>query len=45
MLLVLDAVEKQYAPETQTKSSEGPTTITNSARPDSAVKKDSGKNK
>ncbi len=45
MLLVLDAVEKQYAPQTQTKSTEGPTTITNTAKPDSSVKKDSGKNK
>ncbi len=46
LLLVLDAVEKKYAPQTQAKSpAEGPTTITNSAKPDSAGKPDSQKNK
>ncbi|MEO7923813.1 MAG: DUF2723 domain-containing protein [Chitinophagaceae bacterium] len=45
MLLVLEAVEKHYAPQTQAKpATEGPTTITNSAKPDS-TKPDSSKNR
>jgi|CXWL01.1.fsa_nt_gi hypothetical protein len=44
MLQVLDQVEKKYAPEVQVKTTiETPTTITNTAKPDSAVKTDSGK--
>jgi Protein of unknown function (DUF2723) len=45
MLQVLDAVEKKYAPQVQTKeNTEGPAIITNPARPsDSINKKDSGK--
>jgi len=43
MLQVLDLVEKRYAPEVQAKTNaEGPTTITNTAKPDSAVKPDTG---
>jgi hypothetical protein len=43
MLVVLSEIEKKYAPETQQKTpTEGPTTIQNSAKPDSAAKKDSG---
>lgn len=46
MLMVLDAIEKEYAPQTQTKTTtEGPTTITNTANPDSLNKKDSVKPK
>jgi len=43
MLQVLDAIEKKYAPQVQAKpATEGPTTITNTAKPDSVVKPDSG---
>lgn len=42
MLMVLDAIEKKYAPQPQVKApTEGPTTITNSAKPDSAKATDS----
>jgi len=44
MIEVLNAVEAKYAPQTQIKpTTEGPTTITNSANPDSIKGKDSGK--
>jgi hypothetical protein len=45
MLLVLDAIEKKYAPQLQPKTnvSEGNSTITNSVKPDSAKNKDSVK--
>ncbi|MBK7560239.1 MAG: DUF2723 domain-containing protein [Chitinophagaceae bacterium] len=44
MLMVLEAVEKKYAPQVQTKTpTEGPTSITNTVKPDSAGKADSGK--
>ncbi|MBC7873936.1 MAG: DUF2723 domain-containing protein, partial [Ferruginibacter sp.] len=47
MLMVLDAVEKKYAPQTQVKppTTEGPTSIENTVKPDSTKKPDSGKNK
>jgi len=48
MLLVLDAVEKKYAPQTKPSTGPtegGPTTIQHSANPDSLKKPDSGKNK
>jgi len=46
MLEVLNQVEAKYAPEKLNKPNpEGPTTITNKANPDSAAKKDSGKNR
>ncbi len=47
MLMVLEAVERKYAPQTQTKptTTEGPTTIQNTVKPDSANKTDTGKNK
>ncbi|HKB43709.1 MAG TPA: DUF2723 domain-containing protein [Chitinophagaceae bacterium] len=45
MLIVLDTIEKKYAPQTQPKvnTTEIPGTITNSVKPDSAKKKDSVK--
>ncbi|MEO7984319.1 MAG: DUF2723 domain-containing protein, partial [Bacteroidota bacterium] len=46
MLQVLDLVEKRYAPQVQGKNpTEGPTTITNSAKQDSAGKPDTNKKK
>jgi len=44
LLAVLDAVEKKYAPQTQpAPATEGPTTINNSANPDSLKQKDTSK--
>jgi hypothetical protein len=45
MLIVLDAIEKKYAPQAQPKvnTTEIPGTITNSVKPDSAKNKDSVK--
>jgi hypothetical protein len=44
MLQVLDTIEKTYAPQTQVNTNtEGPTTITNKAKPDSTKKNDSVK--
>jgi hypothetical protein len=46
MLMVLDTLEKKYAPQTQVKTNpEGPTTIINTTKPDSSKKKDSMKPK
>ena len=46
MLAVLTAIEQKYAPQTQIKpTTEGPTTITNTAKPDSTKGKDTGKQK
>jgi len=46
MLVVLDTIEKRYAPQTQVKTNpEGPTTIINQVKPDSVKKKDSLKPK
>ncbi len=46
MIEVLNAVEAKYAPQTQIKpTTEGPTTITNTAYPDSIKGKDTGKQK
>ncbi|MBC7872790.1 MAG: hypothetical protein H7Y01_02275, partial [Ferruginibacter sp.] len=43
MLEVLSLIEKKYAPQVQTKTTtEGPTTITNSLKPDSGQKIDNG---
>ncbi|MBK5269498.1 MAG: DUF2723 domain-containing protein, partial [Bacteroidia bacterium] len=44
MLMVLDAIEKKYAPQTQPKTNEGKPTIVNPAMPDSSGKDSSGKN-
>jgi hypothetical protein len=47
MLMVLDAVERKYAPQSVLKppTTEGPTTIENTVKPDSAKKTDTIKNK
>jgi len=44
MLMVLDAIEQKYAPETQPKTNEGKPTIVNPAMSDSSGKDTSGKN-
>jgi hypothetical protein len=46
LFVVLDAIEKKYAPQVQAKpNTEGPTTITNTAKPDSTKKPDTVKPK